>query len=85
MLLNNYRIILQYNDVIVYAYRYAIPKKSHVKDMIEYLKTEFPHACNLKVERISSKKVDLTVIDFADDERVKSLKLQYVKHQLEKG
>lgn len=53
--------------------------------MIEYLKTEFPDSSNLKVERITSKKVDLTVIDFADDARVKSLKLQYVKHQLEKG
>lgn len=86
MLLNRYRISIHYKEVTVYAHRYAIPTKTHIEELQEFLKTEFPHASNkFTVTRITTKKVDLSVIDLSDDKRVKRLKLQFVKHQIEKG
>lgn len=85
MLLNKYRIFIYYKEVTVYAYRYAIPYETHIDDMLEYLKSEFSHAENFKIERITRKKVDLDCIDMYNDKTIHNLKLQFVKHQIEKG
>lgn len=86
MLLNSYRISIHYKEATVYAYRYAIPTKTHLYELQEFLKSEFPHSSKkFDIVKITTKNVDLTPIDFSDEQRVKRLKLHFVKQQIEKG